>query len=358
MKMNLLRLFSVLVVLFAVQGCEKDPASSSMQDQTVTPSLRGAFIVNEGNYSHGNASLSYYNADSLKLTNGVYNLVNHESLGDIANFMVIKDSLGFIVINNSDKIDIININTFKKVKSISLPAGSSPREMAVLENNRGYVTNLYKNSISVLDLSKGAVTGSIDVGPNPEGIIATGNNIYVANSGLGNGNTVSVISGANGKLVKTIQVGDNPQGVALDAEGRIQVLCGGAYGSDFMSPDDDTPGGIWIINPGTNTLSDSLVLQNGLHPSELTLSGTGKGYFIYDGAIVEYDTQAMEIRNSALIKGNFYHVRVNAYSGELFVLDSGNYADPGTLLIYDSDGTLKNQYEVGIIPGFVCFVNR
>src|SRR5690348_15106866 len=66
-----------------------------------------------------------------------------------------------------------------------------------------------------------AVTGTISVGVNPDGIgvDTSTNRIYVSNYGL-NGtfpSTVSVINGSNNALNATITVGVNPAGVGVNS---------------------------------------------------------------------------------------------------------------------------------------------
>ena len=45
---------------------------------------RGLFITNEGNFMYGNASLSYYDIDSMRVENEVFRRTNTIKLGDVA----------------------------------------------------------------------------------------------------------------------------------------------------------------------------------------------------------------------------------------------------------------------------------
>jgi hypothetical protein len=119
-----------LLIIFLL-GCESNPSSSD-EDQIPELSFEGAFIANEGNFQQGNASLSYYDAGQGKMYNNVFKNTNDRDLGDVANSICIRDSLAYLVINNSDKIEAISINSFKSAKTISLPAGSSPRHIAFI----------------------------------------------------------------------------------------------------------------------------------------------------------------------------------------------------------------------------------
>ena len=61
----------------------------------------GVFIVNEGNFNYGGASLSYYQPDSEHLENEVFQRANAMRLGDVAQSMVVRNGIGWVVVNNS-----------------------------------------------------------------------------------------------------------------------------------------------------------------------------------------------------------------------------------------------------------------
>ena len=55
---------------------------------------RGLFIINEGNFQYGNASLSYYNPDTKAIENEVFFRSNAMKLGDVAQSITVMEFVG------------------------------------------------------------------------------------------------------------------------------------------------------------------------------------------------------------------------------------------------------------------------
>ncbi len=119
----------ILFLVFVI-SCEKNPTAVE-GEKIMREVYRGAIIVNEGHFQQGDASLSYFDSDSQKIFSDVFKQANGEDLGDVANSIYIRDSLAYLVINNSDKIEVVNTTSFKRHQKINLPAGTSPRYLHV-----------------------------------------------------------------------------------------------------------------------------------------------------------------------------------------------------------------------------------
>jgi YVTN family beta-propeller protein len=316
-----------------------------------TPSAKGVYVLNEGIFGQGNSTLSYYDLDSSTIYSDVFFAVNNKHLGDVGNSITIRGTLGYIVVNNSNKIEIIDITTNINVGTIDIGSGRSPRQIAFLNDSVAFVTNLYDDSVLKLDL-KLRVTGTrIPVGPNPEGIAIASGKAFVANSGLGSGKTVSVIDLGTLTVTKTIAVGDNPASVQITSQGMVYILCAGSYG-DFANPNDDTPARIFVVDPVAERVVDSLVI--GGHAFVMAIGPDGRGYTPATNAVIAFNTRTNTVTGQFL-PGSFYSVGVEEVSGDVYVSDPKNYTQPGTVFIYSKSGQLQKQFEAGIIPGSFAF---
>ncbi len=331
-------------------GCVQDP--SSPVPNVPTPSAKGVYILNEGNFGRANSTLSYYDLESFRVEKDVFFSVNNKVLGDVGNSMLVHGGFGYVIVNNSHKIEIIELATHRNVGTINVGAGKSPRQMVLLNDSTALVTALYDASVLKVDLKNKTVLQRIPVGANPEGIAVAAGKAFVANSGLGRGRTVSIINLASFSVARTLVVGDNPVGVQVTPSGFVYVVCVGFY-NDLGNPNDDTPARITVINPTTDTVVDSTLL--GGHGFKIAVSAEGKGYAPTTLGVVAIDTRIHRV-TGIFKQGEFYSIGIEEASGDIYLADAKNYIQPGTVFVYASaTGGLRTQFDVGLIPGTIVF---
>jgi len=344
-----MRILATLITLALFLTSCADPTGSK---DTTRISLNGIFILNEGQFFQANGSLSFYDPEADSVQNNIFASVNNRTLGDIVNDMLIVDSLAFIVVNNSNTIEVMSLNTWKSKGTI--PAGdyTAPYNIALAAPGKMYVSNLYANSVSVIDIASMDIEKTIEVGPNPEGIAVAGDYAFVANSGFGGAKTVSVIDTHDDTVTATLTVGDNPQAVAVDLTGRVHVLCSGSYG-DWNDPNDDTNGGIYVIDTEKLTVLDSLIIEG--HPGRLVMDDKGNGYF-KNGQVVQYNQRTLRIKNDAFIdNGALYNFNYDPVKDLFWGCDAKDFTQNGELIKYDATGKELNRYKVGVVPGKTIF---
>ncbi len=347
--MNPVRLSLACAACALMIGCVNDP--SFLLPHVPTPSARGVYVLNEGNFGRGNSTLSYYDLESFRVDNDVFFAVNNKVLGDVGNSMLVHRGVGYIVVNNSHKIEIIELATHRNIGTINVGAERSPRQMVLLDDSTALVTALYDASVLRVDLKSRAVLQRIPVGANPDGIAIAAGKAFVANSGLGRGRTISIINLASLSVVRTVVVGDNPVGVHVTPSGFVYVVCVGFY-NELGDPNDDTPARIAVLDPASDVLVDSVLL--GGHGYEIAINGDGKGYVPTTLGVLTLDTRIHRV-TGVFKQGNFYSVGVDDASGDVYLADAKNYIQPGTVFVYAADGRLRTQFEVGLIPGAFAF---
>ncbi len=349
------KLFLLIIPLVLLSGCIQDPHPAADKNKV---SLRGAFILNEGNFGKSNSSLSFYDFEKNTVQNNIFKNINGRNLGDIAQSMTIIDTLGFILVGNSGKIEVISINTWKSVATINLLPGSSPRNLADGGNGKLYLTDLWRNVVTVLDKSTYKEETIIPVGSSPDEILVHKGKAYVANGGYGFSNTLSVIDLALDKVVKTVKVGDYPSYLSLDKRDRLHVLCQGRWPAWNDTTDHGTDGGVYILDTATDQVLDSLKISG--NAFELAYDGEQTGYFIKGlmvGNIAAYSTgSAYKITSDSLFNGLYYALEADPVTGEVFALDAKDFTQNGTLRIFDEGGALLETHEVGLIPGALTFI--
>ncbi len=130
------KLFLILSIAFFAFSCEKGtppPAGPNgvlaNPGEVVTGGIQGMYLLNEGSAGGNNASLDYYDYSTGRYYRDVFTSRNPGELrlGDTATDIEIYDSKLFIVLNNSNFVDVLGEANAKLIKKIAIP---NPRYIA------------------------------------------------------------------------------------------------------------------------------------------------------------------------------------------------------------------------------------
>ncbi|MBP3193200.1 DUF5074 domain-containing protein [Natronogracilivirga saccharolytica] len=319
------------------------------------------FVLNEGAFGQGNASLTVYEPETGQAVNNVFFNENDRPLGDVGNHAAIIDDKLYIVVNNSQKIEVVDPETYQSLGTINIDTGEhdgSPRQIAGIGDRKAYVTNLYGDNVSIIDLDLMEETGQIDAGPGPEGIVVAEGYAFVALSGLGLGNEVAVIDIQNHELVKTLEVGDNPVHITRSPDGMIWSVGTGNFGFDEnqeFDPEYETFGEIVIIDPVSLEVTDRL--ETGGHPGKLTFPDENFGLLHLDGL------QKVDVVSPALNEEPFLERSLHAFDVaaggddrfQLYVTTAPDFSSSGKVIRYDDQGSPVDSFQAGIGPKSMAF---
>lgn len=337
------------LLIAALSGCKPD------EDNTPQGAYKsGIFISNEGPFGTGTGTVSFYNRNTGSVSNNIFEVVNNRPLGNIVNSIEVHNDKAYIVVNNAAKVEVVNVEDF--VSTGAIENLGTPRFFLGIDEYKGYITD-WASGVKVIDLHNNSVTSTIATGgTGPEHMALIGSEVFVANlGGFGIDSTVSSISTTTDAVTSTLQVGHRPQALAVDANGKLWVLCSGIQ--DWTVPANDTPGKLVRINPSTKTVELELSFANSSdHPiSLITNAAKTKLYFILNGGVYEVDVNAMSLPSSALINRSFYNIGIDPVSGYLFGTNALDFVQDGYVVRYTLSGTVVDSFQVGIIPGNFYF---
>jgi len=229
--------------------------------------------------------------------------MNVVATGQIPNQILAHNEMIYLVNSGTDNVMVIDPRTDQVVKTIGLPAGSNPWFMAFTGTNKAYVTNQVANTVSVIDVQTESVIKNISVGTGPQGIIVVGDRVFVANTGFSGGYgqaTVSIIDVKKDSVTHSLNVPTNAQDLAVDAYGRIHVICTGNYATSF--------GQVAVIDLYTGPMWDTPAVVDtidiGSSPGDIVITASGKGYCVAwgdgtNGHLYEYDALEDTVTHNA-----------------------------------------------------------
>jgi DNA-binding beta-propeller fold protein YncE len=347
----------ILLALLAltIQACTDEPPIPTPIDPNLAFD-KGVFIINEGNFGVGNASIDFYQRDSNRLIKNVFETVNGRPLGDVAQAMTIFKNKGYIVLNGSAKVEVIDAKTFKSEASIN--GFSSPRCFVGVDENRGFVADWISNTVKEINIQTNTIVASIAVGEGPEALFLVDSFLYVANSGgYINDSTVSIINIKTNQIVKQIVVGDAPIAFALDANKELWVLCRGDY-KDYSIKEDDTKGALVKINTSTQSIISKISIgEQGDHPDKLAISNDKQNVFINTGingannGIYKIGINENALPMNPFVAGYFYGIGIDPLDDKVYAADPLDFSQDGIMWRYNSStGTLIDSIRVGKVP--------
>lgn len=343
------KLLILPVVFLLFFGCKKE------DDQPDPPSFRYSghlvWLANEGMFQGGTGTISGINLSTGQEVHEIFENTNGFGVGNVLQSLCYHDDQIYAVVNNAQKIEVMQYPGFVSTGTIS--GLEFPRYMEVY-NEIGFVSDWTVGGVQVIDLSSNSVESVIETGAGAENLLIHNEKLYVANSGgFGTDNRVSVIDCASSTLLTQIEVGDNPQSLVMGADGNMRVLCRGVQ--DWQQPENDTPGSLFVIDPNQDNVVGSFNFTEATeHPSNLVVDGAGNTlFFLLNSAIYKMDADATEFPSEPLVSGNFYGLGFHPEAQSLLATDAGTFDSDGTLNVFSPEGEEQTVFDTGIAPNFL-----
>lgn len=360
-EMKNLRSVMSLAIIFAgiilFSSCDNGSGGEEIPIKT------GVLVVNAGNFGQGNGSVSFYDEELMSISNHVIKNANSGSaVGALIESIYQHDGIGYLVCNGADKIEFFSVDDYTYLANPTTDL-SQPRYMTIV-GDKAYITcwgpytpsySLEESYVAVMDLSTKEIIGTLECGSGPEGIIAVGNSLFIANSFE---TSVTVVDLNNDSSSK-IDMGAAPQHFALDGSGTLWVSLGSAFG---MHPADKV--GLQSINTSSNSKGTFVQVPNLSDDGVLAIDGTGEKMYVLAAApwpetetnVLVFDSNSKTLAGDPLVSGqNFNGIGYNASTDKLYVADAAGFAGNGNIMVYDVDGLLLDEQVTSIGPFHFMF---
>lgn len=353
LKLTILSLFAI----GTFTSCTNDDAP--VVETPLGGYANGILIVNEGNFGQDNSSISYLSGDLSTFQINAFAAVNPSlTLGNTAQSISFNDDKAYVVVNVSNKIEVLNRYTLQHIATIS--TGLTNPRFVEFANGKGYVTNwgdafsTTDDYVAVLNLSTNAIITTIPVVEGPERIVENNGKLYVAHKGgYGFGNTISVINSNSDLIESSISVGDVPGSIEI-SNGFLYVLCEGK--PSWTS--SETIAKLHKINLSNTTQVTTLDFTSGNHPQNLDLDG-GNIYYSNTNNVYKISQANFALPTAALFNttdesvSSFYGFAVKG--SKIFIADPNDYSSTGEIFIYNESGSVLNTRSVGVAPNGFYF---
>ncbi|MDR1415620.1 MAG: YncE family protein [Odoribacteraceae bacterium] len=345
-------------------GCREDERAP---ERVLLPEGDGVFVLNEGKWNDNNASLDFWSERTGEYARGVFRAANPGAvlgLGDLGNDAGIHGGKLYVVVNGSNKMEVLDVHTGARAGTVPLV---QPRYVA-FAGGFAYVS-AYGDSgnglVAEVDTATLRVTRTVEVGRQPEEMAVVNGKLFVANSGGLAGSdgrydyerTVSVIELDGFRRSGDIDVAINLHRLRADGDGNLYVSSRGDYAG--VAP------GLFVVDAG-GVVVDSFDIP----VSSLAIAGErayviGARYGASGGA--EYSYHAIDTRRRALLDEGFvregegqgivapYCVEVHPVTGDIYVTDARSFDVAGRITRFSAAGVRMEERVTGVIPTRVVF---
>ncbi len=377
MRIKTIFLLSCFLILVSCRTDEYIPMEETVPglSEPENTAIKGFYVLNEGNMGSNKATLDFFDYTTGTYHRNIYAEINPDvvkELGDVGNDIKIYGSKMYVVINVSNKIEVLDAKTAKRIKTIQL---QNCRYLA-FKDGKAYASS-YAGPVSLdpnapigkvaeIDTVSLSIKREVVVGYQPEEMAVVGNYLYVANSGgyrfPNYDRTVSVVDLNSFTETKKIDVAINLHHIAKDDDGDLYVSSRGDYYT--------IPSSLFLVDSKTGIVKKDFKIA----VSEMTIVN-GKLYFYgnefnynthsYTKSFGIIDVKTEQLISSKLIDQKYvdaiktpYGIAVNPITEDIYMTDARNYVSTGFVYCFDKNGKFKWKTEGGNIPAHFVFLYK
>jgi YVTN family beta-propeller protein len=183
----------------------------------------------------------------------------------------------YVTNEGNDMVSVINTGTNTIVDTVmGFPPGSNPRAIAITpDGSRAYVANQGDNTVSVIDTETNTIVDIVnsELPPNAIAITPDGSKAYITYFDALNDLVTVIDTGTNDvEAVVPFPIGSRPVAIAITPDGSR------AYVANLGSP--DTLDSVTVIDTGSNMIEDTVDLPDGSNPTAIVITPDGTRAYV------------------------------------------------------------------------------
>ncbi len=357
MKLTEIIKLTIILSLFLITSCEK-PIEMPPKPTTIDNYLDGLLIINEGPYNTGTGTISLWYENG-----GVENKIFQEQNNglELGNIVQSATQIGlntFVVVNNSNKIRIVDQSSFEFIYSINNI--ELPRYVVQADDGHAYVS-CWDNTVQVIELAGFKISGSISVGTGPERMLNVNDKVWVLNQGgYSVDSIISVIDVSTATVEKALEVYPRPTGIVMDKTGKVWILCSG-NGWNGVQGISHSEGHLLCVDPFTYEIVTDIEFSDvEKHPEQLVINDDKDVlYYNYPDGIYKFNINSASVENEPLISHStmFYGLTYSETGNVIYCTDPVDYVQNGWVYKYSAEtGVAIDSVKAGVIPGNMIFI--
>ncbi|GAB3687386.1 hypothetical protein GCM10027592_00850 [Spirosoma flavus] len=326
-------------------------------DPEPTPYESGIFILNSGNFSDNNGTVSFLPRGSQTILTDIFRTSNPTMTlsGGIQGYADISGK-GLILVDNStagqDKVEVVESPNFKTRFTLKSPDIENPRQVIQVGPNRAYVScwdvsgdfskgTFYKDPgyIAVVDLNASKVTKKIPAVKGAERMVLAGTEVFVGSTTYSGDKTLLIVDANTDEVKQRIDFVATPEPIGLDADGKLWILAA----KDLFQ-----------IEPATRATLKRLTFASA--PANVTFNADRRAfYYTLNGRTYRLDTSSSTASGMQKIARSFNALGVDPQTKVIYGAVVPSYKQAGYVVRYDEGGTLIDSVKAEIAPSGFYF---
>lgn len=341
------RYLIALLVLLTFTGCD---LLGSEEDEG-EPAAANVVVANQGNFTAGNGSLSFYDPRTEEATAQAVT-----DLGSVVQSAYAHDGSVYVLENSGGEVTRFDFASGGSRSVNGQVRVDGPRYMAISDDGLGYVTGQaydadfnVTSTVTAIDLETMQVIATVNVGGAAEGIALSGGRAYVATGAFGASTEVAVVDLSTMEMTSTVDLGCSARHVEADDDGQVFAFCNGV---------GDQDGEVVVLDGATAEVGPRVAVEGqigsafsiGLDTYHAPEAGTI--FFILDGTKVQkLDTETYALSTPQELGFDpLGAVAYDAATETLYGAHLRGFENAGYVTMHDEEGAETGRFTVGVAP--------